>query len=248
MKPHSYGRVKTAKAVEQIKAVQVAVEAAMCAAVTYITTAPEPTAERAHQLIDEVLAQYDCESPEGHIVSYGSKSAEPHEPGSGLIESGVPIVIDIYPRSKKSGYFADMSRTICRGTPSPELQNMYDTVLAAQALAIILVAPGVPAAVIQSAVEEFFVEAGYQTTGKGSEFTYAEGFVHGIGHGVGKQIHEAPSLGRQSDAVLAVGDVITIEPGLYYKHIGGVRMEDMLYLSPDGVVNLTNFPKSLTQQ
>jgi Xaa-Pro aminopeptidase len=246
MKNNIEGRCKTAEAVNSIQATQEAVEAAMTTLIEYLQSSTQPSAEVAHAVIDDVLAQYDCESPDGHIVASGTMSAEPHEHGFGLIKSGVPIVIDIYPRSKRTGYFADMSRTICLGTPSQELQKMYDTVLEAQTLAISLLAPGVSAATIQSAVEDFFSDAGYETSGKGTEFAYSEGFVHGIGHGVGKQIHEAPSLGRRSEAVLMIGDVVTIEPGLYYKHIGGVRIEDMLYIAPEGVVNLTKFSKTLT--
>jgi len=237
--------MKSGKDVAAIRQAQAAVEGAAQAVISYIERTSDPTAEEAHALIDATLAAHGCESPEGHIVAAGIQSAEPHEKGHGALPAGVPIVIDIYPRSKTTGYFADMTRTVCIGTSSPELQNMYDAVLAAQELALSMVKPGVPCVEIQQAVEDFFSQAGYRTSGKGTEFTFVEGFVHGVGHGVGTDIHESPRLGRGSIDVLREGDVVTIEPGLYYKHIGGVRLEDMVLVTATGGENLTRFPKQL---
>lgn len=228
-----------------INEVQTAVEATMRAVVDYLKTEPAPTAEAAHILIDEILEAHDCESPKGHIVAGGPASAEPHEQGSGLLQPGQPIVIDIYPRSKTTDYWADMTRTVCLGAAPAELQKLYDTVLAAQELAISLIAPGVRAHGIQKAVTKFFADAGYQTTGTGTEFRFAEGFVHSIGHGVTTDIHAEPHFGAASEAVLSVGDIITIEPGLYYKHLGGVRLEDLILVTEAGHQNLTSFPKQL---
>lgn len=231
--------------VSTIEESQRAVEQAAQAVISYIQSSAEPTSEGAQAVIDETLAQLDCESPEGHIVAGGTQSAEPHEVGTGSLKEGEPIVIDIYPRSKKTGFFADMTRTVCIGVPSTELEKMYHAVLAAQELAIEMVKPGVTGGEIQQAVEEFFVASGYLTSGKGKEFPYEEGFVHALGHGVGMDIHEAPRIGRNSQDILKEGDVITIEPGLYYKHIGGVRLEDMLLVTSSGTRNLTTFPKQL---
>ncbi len=171
------------------------------------------------------------------------QSAEPHEIGKGSIEKGVPIVIDIYPRSKRTGYFADISRTVCIGEPPARLQHMYDAVLAAQECVLSLIKPGMACSEIQDAVDALFVEKGYTTSGKGKEFLFAEGFVHSLGHGIGTHIHEAPRIGRGSTDVLEEGDVITIEPALYYSNIGGVRLEDMVYVTASGAENLTQFPK-----
>jgi Xaa-Pro aminopeptidase len=237
-------RRKSATDILLIKEVQKATEVAMQAVISYVQETTAPTAEAAHRLIDEVLQRYDCESPKGHIVAGGKASAEPHEIGTGLLPEGAPIVIDIYPRSRHSGYFADMTRTVCLGVPSEALGKMYDTVLAAQTLAISMVRPGVRCADIQQAVEEVFIQAGYETSGRGKEFQYAEGFVHSIGHGVGQEVHELPKFSKTADDVLEVGDVVTIEPGLYYHDIGGVRIEDLLWVMPDGAENLTNFPKN----
>ena len=236
---------KLPEKVVAIEEVQRATEAAMGRVIKYLRTAPEPTSEEAHRIIDEVLESFDCESPEGHIVAGGPASAEPHELGNGFLKKGEPIVIDIYPCSKTSGYFADMSRTVCIGEAPDELHKMYVAVLGAQELAISMLKPGVKCKDIQEAVEKFFTDAGFITSGTGKEFPYAEGFVHGVGHGVGLRVHEAPKIGRKTEDILQEGDVITIEPGLYYKAIGGVRIEDMLLITPSGSRNLTNFPKGL---
>lgn len=237
--------MKTTGMVTSIKQVQTAVEAATQAVISYLETTSEPTAEEAHQIIDMVLTQYKCESPEGHIVAGGLQSAEPHEKGSGVLLKNTPIVIDIYPRSKNTGYYSDMTRTVCIGDPPQELQKMYDMVLFAQEHAIAMIKPGVRCVEIQKAVEDIFEKGGYLTSGTGTEFIFAEGFVHGLGHGVGLKIHKAPHIGRTTKDILKEGDVVTVEPGLYYKHIGGVRLEDIILVTASGAENLTNFPKKL---
>ena len=236
-------RQKTPDEVAAIEETQRAVEAAMAAVVSYLRSTEIPTSEEAHAVINMVLAEMGCESPEGLIVAGGLHGAEPHEEGAGIVKRGEPIVIDIYPRSKKSGYFADMTRTVCIGEPSPRAQKMFDAVRGAQELAISMVKPGVACRDMQEAVERYFTEAGFITSGKGKEFPYAEGFVHGVGHGVGLDVHEAPRIGRTSADILMEGDVITIEPGLYYKDIGGVRLEDMVLVTKDGCRNLTQCSK-----
>ncbi len=236
-------RKKSVDDILLVQEVQKAVESAMNEVVLYLKKTDNPSSEEAHEIIDSVLLKYDCESPAGHIVSGGRLSAEPHEIGSGLLPRNEPIVIDIYPRSKSSGYFADMSRTVCIGEPSPELKRMYSTVLEAQKLAISMVEPGIKCISIQQAVEDLFTSAGYETSGIGKEFPFAMGFVHGVGHGVGKNIHEIPRIGRKSEDVLEVGDLITIEPGLYYQNIGGIRIEDLLWVTTAGAQNLSHYPK-----
>lgn len=236
---------KTPEEIEAITAVQQAAEAAMTAVIDYLRDSSQPSAEVAHQLIDTVLAAHQCESPGGHIVAGGKQSFLPHEHGTGLLLPGEPIVIDIYPRSTVTGWWGDMSRTVCLGEPSPALLRMYETVRTAKQMAIQMIRPGVSGRELHEAVLEYFVAAGYETSGEGSEFKYYEGFVHSLGHGVGQAIHESPRLGVGSDDVLVVGDVITIEPALYYEHIGGVRLEDLLVVTEDGAQNLTAFPETL---
>lgn len=237
--PEENTRTKSSEDIAAITEVARAAEAALAAVVEYLKTEKEPAAEAAHAIIDEVLEAHGCESPEGHIVASGPASAEPHERGSGIIREGEPIVIDVYPRSKQTGYYADITRTVCLGEPSPELARLCATVREAHALATSMVLPGVSAREVYEEVCRFFNEQGYATSGTGTLFPFAEGFVHGLGHGVGLDVHEPPRLGRASKDVLAVGDVITIEPGLYYEAIGGVRIEDLYVIRKTGVEPLT---------
>lgn len=243
MEPATSQRRKSADQVAAIREVQRAAESAMEAAISYLRSAPDPHSEEAHEIIESVLEKNNCESPEGHIVAGGRQSAEPHEAGTGRLEKGAPIVIDIYPRSKTTRYFADMSRTVCIGPAAQELRNMYDAVLAAHELAVSMVKPGVECRTLQEAVERVFLDAGYATSGKGKEFPFAEGFVHGVGHGVGTSVHEPPRIKRGSEDILEEGDVITIEPGLYYRKVGGIRIEDMVLVTSRGSELLTDFPK-----
>jgi len=237
-------RQKTLEEVSAMEETQRAGEAALHAVISYLRSSPAPASEEAHAIIDKVLSEHDCESPQGHIVAGGLQSHEPHEKGHGPLSRGEAIVIDIFPRSKKTGYFADMTRTVCIGeSKNPHLQKMFDAVVAAQVIAESLVKPGVPCKSLHEAADQYFIEHGYETSGKGTLFTYAEGFVHAIGHGVGTDIHELPHISPKSEDVLMEGDVITIEPGLYYKDIGGIRMEDMVLVTRDGSRNLTRAEK-----
>jgi len=232
--------------VTAISDVQRVVELAMKAAEDYIRTTNAPTSEQARVVIEDVLVQHQCASVEGVIVVSGPASFEPHANGAGVISPGQPIVIDIFPRSETTGYFADMTRTICLGTVPTELMLMYEAVIEAQELALEMIAPGVRGADVHHAVWDYFLSRGYETGGQGTLFSYAEGFVHSLGHGVGKVIHDSPKLSSKSEDILQVGDVITVEPGLYYRHVGGVRLEDMVVVTEDGCRNLTCYKKSLS--
>lgn len=224
---------------------QRAVEVAMATGVAYIRTNPHPTSEKTRALIESTLRELGCESPEGVIVVGGKEGANPHAIGHGALLPEQPIVIDIFPRSKKTKYFADMSRTVCLGTPSLELKKMYDAVREAQELAFRMLGPGVEGADIQQAVEHFFEKKGFKRKGiyPGKDKWLArEGFIHSVGHGVGKEIHEPPFLSARG-GTLKEGVVVTVEPGLYYPNIGGIRIEDMVLITKDGYKNLTRFSK-----
>lgn len=118
---------------------------------------------------------------------------------------------------------------------------MYDTVLGAQELALSLVGPGVNGRAIYEAVCRHFEDAGYATSLRTGSYP-ERGFIHSLGHGLGLEVHEAPHL-RSRDETLEVGHVITVEPGLYDPAIGGVRIEDVVVVTPDGCRNLTRFEK-----
>ena len=228
--------------ISSIREVQSAVEQAMNSVIKYLKNTDNPTSEEAHKIIDQVLEKYNCESPEGHIVAAGSQAVDPHEQGTGVIDKNESIVIDIYPRSRETGYYADMTRTICLGLAKEKTKEMYNHVLGAQQVAVEMLKTGVQCSRIQKTVEEFFISKGYETKGKGYEFKYEEGFVHGVGHGVSKILHDSPRIGRNTDDILNLGDVVTIEPGLYYHELGGIRIEDMYIVTEHGSEQITNFP------
>lgn len=199
------------------------------------------TSERIKRMIRAETLKYECFA-EKPIVACGEQGAQPHNEGNGPLYAGQPIVIDIFPRSLKTYYWADMTRTFIKGSSSEEWQKIYDVVSHAQELGIALVRSGVRASAIDNAIRSFFSRHGYDT----KQTAYGnEGFIHGTGHGVGLALHEGPSISSKSNDILMDGQVITIEPGLYFSGKGGVRLEDMVVVRKDGVENLTKFPKTL---
>jgi Xaa-Pro aminopeptidase len=138
-----------------------------------------------------------------------------------------------------------MTRTVCRGEPPPEIARMYDVTLRAQEQGIAMVRPGATGKEIHERIEDLYYEAGYGTTRESQRRPGVPSFIHGLGHGVGLAIHEAPTVGRSGVKPLEPGDVITIEPGLYLEGFGGVRLEDMLVVTEGGARNLTRAPKRL---
>lgn len=178
------------------------------------------------------------DDPEGMIISSGRQAAMPHHKGKGLILPHQTIVCDIFPRSRESGYFADMTRTYAKGIPSPQAIKMYEAVKNAQDKALDLVKPGASAKDIHNAAAKVIKSAGFDVGKKG--------FIHSLGHGLGLDVHEAPSISSSSIDILEVGNVITIEPGLYYPEYGGVRLEDVVVVTENGFENLTNYPRNFT--
>lgn len=177
------------------------------------------------------------------IIACGQGSSDPHWHGEGELRENEPIVIDMVPRSKTERYYSDMTRTVMRGEPSQELTDMYSAVLDSQIAAITGIKAGVTGSDIHNIVCDVLEERGYETArGKTGEFT--EGFIHSTGHGVGLDIHEGPNI-SENGKELGAGSVVTVEPGLYYKHIGGVRLEDVIVVTQSGCKNLTTFEKKL---
>jgi Xaa-Pro aminopeptidase len=231
--------------VKAIKEVLCAAENAMSAAEDYLKSTKSPQVRTLISIIEDVLAMYSCKNTEGVIVASGLCSAHPHESSIGYLEKEAPIVVDIFPQSLKTKYFADITRTFCIGDPPPELEKMYNTVKKAQDIAKHEVRANIKASSLHNLVKDFFEQEGYITSGKGNLFRFKEGFVHSLGHGVTQCIHDYPRIGSESTDTLAVGDVVTIEPGLYYSHIGGVRIEDMILVTEDGFENLSSYPYRL---
>lgn len=202
------------------------------------------TTENVRAIIEKSLLSMGCEAPD-IIIACGRGSSDPHWKGEGGLLAGEPIVIDMVPMSKKERYYSDMTRTVTRGEPEGELKDMYSAVLDSQGAAIKKIKAGVTGSEIHGIVCDTLEERGYETArGKSSEFT--EGFIHSTGHGVGLDIHEGPSLGENGKELKA-GCVVTVEPGLYYRKIGGVRLEDVVVVTQNGSKNLTMFEKNLVQ-
>jgi Xaa-Pro aminopeptidase len=241
--------IKTAEEVAYIEAAQRATEEAVAAAHAVLgqTTIRDQTlwlegecltSERIKQLINVNLMERGCIA-QHTIVAGGEQACDPHNEGSGPLPADRSIIFDVFPRSATSRYFADMSRTVIRGTATPELKRLYQTVKDAQEEAIEKVKDGADGIKIHQGICTRFEKAGYQT---GLVNGRMQGYFHGTGHGVGLDIHEAPRISR-TGSLLQEGHVVTVEPGLYYPGLGAVRIEDMVLVTKDGCRNLTDFPK-----
>ena len=245
--------IKTAREVAWITQAQEAAVAAMRAAIECIraaTIGPRKvlrhrgrilTAEHIKNVIAHALMEHQC-ADQGTIVAVGPQSARPHDTGSGPLRAGVPIVLDIFPRHRETGYWGDITRTVVRGEATPQVRQMYRAVHTAQRDALAMLRPGVELAAVHQTVVDSFLRAGFITKLEppGREC----GFIHSTGHGVGLDIHEEPRLSRGPGQLLA-GHVVTVEPGLYYPGIGGVRIEDTVVITQRGYKLLASFPKKL---
>ncbi len=164
------------------------------------------------------------------IVAGGAAGADPHARGTGVLRAGEAIVIDIFPQHMEHGYWGDLTRTVVRGRAAPALRRQYRAVRAAHAAALAAVRAGAPVARVHAAAADTLAARGFET---GIVDGRPEGFIHSTGHGVGLEIHEAPSL-APLDGRLKAGQVVTIEPGLYYRATGGVRIEDTVVVTRTG--------------
>ena len=173
------------------------------------------------------------------IISSGRHSSLPHHEGSGPIKESSPIIMDIFPRNIENGYYADITRTIVKGKPSKILKDMFKVVKNGQSLGVKLVKAGIDSRIIHNTIKNFFDESGFLTD---FEKKNPDGFIHSTGHGLGLEIHEPPRVSSLKE-ILKANQVITIEPGLYYSNIGGVRIEDTVVVTKEGCKSLSKFPK-----
>ncbi len=179
--------------------------------------------------------------PSHTIVACGREAADPHQIGQGYLRAHHPIIIDIFPRLLASGYWGDMTRTYVKGKASSGVSKLYRTVREGQDIGLAMVRDGASGAKIHQAITRHFKSCGFPTgTKRGRQI----GFFHGTGHGVGLDVHELPQISIRDD-ILHTGNVVTVEPGLYYPGLGGVRLEDMVVIDKNGCENLTRYPRRM---
>jgi Xaa-Pro aminopeptidase len=248
-------RVKNESELAGIRRAQRAAEAGMDAARELLraaerrngglTVGGEPlTCERLKLAVEQAFIANGAFADE-FIVSHGRQTAVGHDMGSGPIAPDEPICLDLFPRDRESGCFADMTRVFVVGTPSDEVQEWHRLCLEALERSVAAVRPGVPGSELHKISCEIFERQGYPTLrSKQPGEVLQDGFYHALGHGVGLEVHEEPTLGRAPGELVA-GDVIAVEPGLYRNGYGGCRLEDLVLVTETGGEVLTDYPYDL---
>jgi Xaa-Pro aminopeptidase len=249
-------RQKTRAELDGVRRAQTAAEAGMRAAADLLRRAEsdgrgaradgEPlTCERLKRVIGEAFAAHGA-AADDLIVARGAQSAVGHDMGSGPIAPGEPVVIDIWPRDAASACFADMTRTFVVGEPDEELRTYHRLAREALDRSVEAIRAGARGCDVFRVACEVFEAAGRPTlrTKRPGEILL-DGFFHGLGHGVGLEVHEPPYMGL-TPGELAAGDIVTVEPGCYRRGYGGCRLEDIVLVTDDGADVLTDFPYELS--
>jgi Xaa-Pro aminopeptidase len=248
-------RVKNSTEIDGIRRAQRAAEAGMEAARDLFRRA-EPsngsltvdgatlTSERVKLAIQTAFTAHGCTADE-FIVSHGAQSAIGHDMGSGPIRPGEPIVIDLWPKDAETACYSDMTRSFCIGEIPDELREYHRVARESLEKSIAALKAGVKGSQVNEVSCEPFHAAGYKTLLSKEPGEIVEtGYFHSLGHGVGLEVHEQPSLSRIGGELLA-GDVVTIEPGMYRRGWGGCRLEDIVLVTENGAENLTDYPYDL---
>jgi len=193
------------------------------------------TSERLRGIIDQACLEKGA-SASHTIVAGGRQACDPHEAGSGLLRPNELIIVDVFPRVQKTGYHGDLTRTFLKGRASEAQRKLVKAVQDAQSAALEKVKAGVKGEAVHAAAQKVLDEAGFVTERRKKGFV---GFIHSTGHGLGLEVHEAPRVSKGAPKLKA-GQVITIEPGLYYPEIGGCRIEDVVRVTKDGCEKLSS--------
>jgi Xaa-Pro aminopeptidase len=244
--------IKTAAEVRAIRAALRAAEAGLAAGMAALSACAigrdgwlqcygrRFTAEDLRAAVNTRILAEGC-LPSHTICAPGDQAVDPHEEGHGPIRAHTPVVMDIFPRSERTGYYGDLTRTVVRGRASEALKAVYALVHEGVRLGHRRVRPGASGVEIHQEIQALFESRGYRTGLVGGRM---QGFFHGTGHGLGLQIHEPPSISVRG-TILRRGHVVTVEPGLYYLGLGGVRIEDVAHVTATGSGNMTRVPKAL---
>ena len=177
--------------------------------------------------------------PANTIVAGGLQACDPHERGSGPLRPHELIILDLFPRDAKTGYFGDMTRTVVRGRAGEGQRRLWETVQRGQRMAFRGMKPGASGLAVHEGIKAFFAREGYPTEKRDGRWV---GFFHGTGHGLGLEIHEDPRFGRTT---FQPGQILTVEPGLYWPGVGGCRIEDVGLITAGGVRKLSRFPQQI---
>jgi Xaa-Pro aminopeptidase len=246
-------RAKDAEEVSHLREAQRATERAMelaCGTVARASCAADGTlvhegapltAEVLRSIIDVALLREGYENPES-IVACGAQGADCHDHGHGALRTGEPVIVDIFPRNRRTLYNGDMTRTVVHGAVPPAVAAMHAAVAAAKRDAIAAIRPGITGDAVHCATLASLATRGF-ASGQPKETGVAV-ISHGTGHGIGLEVHEPPLLAPKGPA-LVVGDALTVEPGLYALGVGGVRIEDLVVVTADGCENLNTLHESL---
>jgi Xaa-Pro aminopeptidase len=250
-------RAKSGAELAGIRRAQAAAEAGMAAAAALFARS-HPVGDRLHVDGEPLLAETvraairnacaEAGAPVGPDLIVASVwQGTGHEPGSGPLPAALPIEVDLWPRDEETGCWADMTRTfVIGGEPPEEVSRQERLVKEALDSVYAAVRPGVTGRELHAITCDIFEREGYRTQRTGPGDDPNEGFQFSLGHGVGLAVHEDPGLGQAGREPLVPGDVLAFEPGLYDRHVGGVRFEDLLLVTDDGYELLTSFPYELT--
>lgn len=195
------------------------------------------TSERLRAIVDCACLEAGAVA-HNTIVAGGNQACDPHCIGSGVLRPNELIIVDVFPRLISSGYHGDMTRTFLKGIASEAQKKLVSTVQKAQKAALKTVKAGVWGATVHDAVLNYFEKLGYETKREGNTY---EGFFHGTGHGLGLEVHEPPRLNASYKKGLKIGNIVTVEPGLYYPGIGGCRIEDVVWVQENGYEMLSAY-------